>query len=181
MRTILLAIVSAMVAGAQPPAPGPPWDTLPTPTPPPAQVPPKPCSDMFLTAGSLYTSAASPHYSGWLGAGKLVSSTPSCMYSFSAAFFTREPGGRVVNTMATGLAPRVGTILSFDLYVLGLAGVAMTSGAAQPGTSVGGALSAGLFAVRPIRGGVSLNLFGQSLTVAGTTRYIGGIGFGWGK
>lgn len=166
--TILLAFSLPLLAADSPVTPMPPAAAVAFP-------------QEFLTAGGQYTSKATPHYTGWLAAAKLMSQANGT-YSFTGMYIIPQKDRRVSTTLTSGAAQFMRTAYTVRLYAIAAAGMSTTSTpTAASTTSIGMALNGGVLAVVPIRNGYSIDVLSQVVKGATGTNVVVGVGFGWGR
>lgn len=136
-----------------------------------------------IFAGAHYTQQSTPNLSGFVGYGKKI--TEGGIYSYTLireTSITVKPKPQLKTATETGVAARIGTFNSFDLYAIATGGIAAAG--STTGTTAGFSASGMVMAAHPIGKGWFYGLAGGPTysTIKGDgVAYQVGIVLGWGK
>ena len=102
--------------------------------------------------------------------------------TFGSATTTTAKGvsglvSRVQVATTSGLAQRLTSLMGFDVYGIGTAGLTTVAG----GGTTGFVASGGFLAVHPLKKGWTVDLHARTIAGTGSPQYVLGLGFGFGK
>lgn len=142
----------------------------------------------FITTGIQYTGKATPHFTGYLAGGHLVSSQGT--YAVFGSYWSLDRTNHLVNSTTAGIAQHMRDVSiggkSVSLYALMGMGASMSSTSATSSTGssasvVSAAYNGGIYGVRELTKTTKLTVLGQAIKTNGQNVVTVGVGLGWGK